>query len=252
MKLTPISWEGIPKFLRQVAERKPERVKLADVVTMPSAVKWVAGLNKIEVVGSKTEIARLTRTLFGTRKISGRFLHTAYFLPEDLEGFFSGSARANLRKSSNAAKRDGFTARWIHGPQLLDALNEVLIDRQSKKEHLNPDGLFRNTRVSLEEVEGVVVYSPDGSPVSIILGLRIDGLFLLRMALSSETGRARWLAFAILITEGHQRGIRTVIGERVWALGRGDIQFQERLGFVPVNLRFKVRNTDSVQCRIVS
>lgn len=251
MKLTPISWEGLPEFLRQAAEREPKRVKLADVVILPSAVKWVVGLNKAEVVGSKTEITRLTRTLLGTQKIFGSFLHTAYFLPDDLEGFFAGSARANLRKSSNAAIRDGFTAKWTDGPQLLDALNEVLIDRRSKKGYLDPDGLFRNTRVSLEEVEGVVVRSPDGSPVSVILGLRIDGLFLLRMALSSETGRARWLAFATLITEGHQRGIRTVIGERVWALGRGDVLFQERLGFVPVNLRFKVRKTDSVQCRIV-
>ena len=252
MKLTPISWEGIPKFLRQVAERKPKRVKLADVVTIPSALKWTVSLNKIDLIGSKTEIGRLTRTLEGTRRIFGRFLHTAFFLPADLDGYFSGSARANLRKSSNAAIRDGFTARWIDGPQLLDALNEVLTDRQSRKGRLDSDGLFRNARVLLEEVEGVVVYSPDGSPVSVILGLRIDGLFLLRMGLSSEHGHPRWLAFATLITDGHQRGIRTVIGERVWVMGRGDVQFQERLGFVPVNLRFKVRNTDSVQCRIVS
>lgn len=252
MHLTPISWEGLPEFLRKVAERRLRRMKLADVADLPSAVKWVFSLNKIEVSGSKTEIAKLTRTLCGTHKLNGRFLHTAFFFPEDLERFFSGSARANLRKSSNAAVRDGFTAKWIEGPPLLEALNVVLANRQSKKGYLDSDGLFRHTRVSLTELAGVVVFSPNGVPVSIILGLQMNGLYLLRMAMSSEHGRPRWLAFATLITEGHQRGVRTVIGERVWALGRGDVLFQERLQFVPVNLSFKVCKTNPVRCRLIS
>jgi len=246
-----ISWEQLPTFFKTKSERKKNGLRLRDYVALPAALPWVLRLPKLKFVGSNAEIERLSRTLVGKRKVVGRLLHTAYFVPDSLEGFFAGQSQANLRKSSNAAKRDGYAASWQQGAELLSAVNEILIGRQSKKGEMHPAGLQKNTRVSLQEAEGVVVVSPEGAPVSVIVGMRIGGVFTLRLAIGSEHGRPRWLAFATLITEGHERGVRLILAERVWALARGDVVFQERLGFVPVNLQLSIQKDTPLLFQLV-
>ena len=252
MKETSISWDGLPTFFQRASERKKSHLRLRDYLALPAAVPWIAGLRKVEFVGTESEVLQLTQVLFGRKRVLGRLLHTAYPLPESLEGFFSGSSQANLRKSSNAAKRDGYSASWLRGAELLTAVNTILVDRLSDKGQLDSEGLYRNTRVAVNESEGVVVFSPGGTPVSVIVGMRLNGVFLHRLAIGSEHGRARWLAFATLVTEGHSRGVRLIIGERVWAMGRGDILFQERLRFMPVNLRIIVEQVSSLQFQILN
>lgn len=251
MNQSPISWENLPKVFQRIAVRKPKKLRITDLLMLPTAIPWIVKLGKLEFLGPNTEIDRLTRTLFGRRRFVGRLLHTAYFIPESLDGFFTGSSQANLRKSSNAARRDGFTATWSSGEELLAAVNSIFAERQSKKGELNALGLYRNTRVGVDEAEGVVVSSPDGRPVSVIVGLRVGGVFLHRLAIGSEHGRPRWLAFATLITEGHSRGVRLIVGERVWAMRQGDILFQNRLGFIPVNLTFTSHPVGALEFRIV-
>jgi len=250
MKRTSISWEALPVFLQRASERKVKKLRIRDFFLLPQAASWTLRLPKLEIVGSETDTANLTRILLGRKKRFGRLLHTAYLIPENLEGFFSGSSQANLRKSSNAAKRDGYSASWLQGAELLSAVNVVLADRQSTKGELTAEGLYLATRVAVDELEGVVVFSPAGNPVSVIIGLRLEGFFLHRLAVGSEQGRPRWLAFATLISESHSRGVRIILGERVWAMGRGDILFQERLGFSPVNLRFVMQKESPVRFRV--
>lgn len=252
MRDTSIAWERLPRFFQRASERKKRHLRIRDYCALPAALPWIAGLPRVELIGTGPDIGKLTRTLIGQKRVFGRLLHTAYLVPESLEGFFSGSSQANLRKSSNAAKRDGYFASWLCGAELLSAVNVILVDRLSGKGQLDAEGLYRNTRISLEGAEGVVVFSPDGNPVSVIVGKRLDGIFLHRLALGSEPGRPRWLAFATLITEGHERGVRLIIGERVWAMGRGDILFQERLGFIPVNLRIVVQQVSPLRFQVLS
>jgi hypothetical protein len=109
----------------------------------------------------------------------------------------------------------------------------------------------RSTRLNLDDACGIVVNDRNGHPISTMVGTQVGNVFVLRLGLGSVHGQPRWLATAALFAELHSRGVRLILGERMWALTRGNVTFQERLGFSPINLKLSARENSAVVSLVI-
>ncbi len=249
-----VKWATTPRFVQRAAQSERWRglyslssipVYLRGAGEFLSLLRWINALPTLDVALSPEQQLRFNSLLLtGIPKLVHRgWARTVIRLPEDVNEFFRGQDRRNLRTGARGAEREGFHAEWVTGAELFEALASI-VQQRGWGEPLTMAKFTEMVGATPEESHAVVVRNAEGRADCINIGVCCHDIFVLRVGLTTTKSFPRWLAFNRLVYELHNRGVRLLIGDQITALTAGNIEFQSHVGFEIVNIRYHTNQAE--------
>lgn len=195
----------------------------------------------VEVQMSADERSRVNWLYDHRRPWNPRGFVSSYLeLPTELENYWRGPAKQELRRRSAQAKASGLEARAVSMSEIIPVIAKVYradIDGRVGEIAKNLEDMrMRNDGALLEKSICVGVFEGD-TPVAFSLGVQSGNAVNTMLAGTSVRGTARWLCFSGFVEEVFARGGRFIIQPPQWALTSGNKIFAEHLGFLPGRVR---------------
>ncbi len=246
----PVKWSQLPPLI-QHASNFPHwsglfalsslRIYITRSAHLPKTWRWMQQLDYEIVNISRFDLRQLREVILGrfTSIFRRQWAMCVARLPADLEYFLDGQDRRNLRTGARGAQRAGFTTAWLEGGDLFSAATRIM-ERRGWQEPLTTEKFSEMCGGDFRLACGVVTMDKSGDPDTLNVGLQFGTTFFLRVGYSSTGGHVRWLSLSELYRHCHQRGIRLIIGDQIFGVRSGTMEFLRGAGFEIINIRYHV------------
>jgi hypothetical protein len=139
-----------------------------------------------------------------------------------------------IRNNLNNARRVNLVLVIRNYDEILNDFALVCQDKGMKKEFNDISALL--TRIPRSDLIGISIFNADGKVISTACGFVTRDFCNLLYLLTLEEGPSRWLCHESMISEAAARGRRHVRGCSYVDTNRGNLYFNERLGYRDFNL----------------
>jgi hypothetical protein len=164
------------------------------------------------------------------------FISSYIELPPEIETYWRGTSKQNLRTRVSQARFAGLTVRSVDMaqiPAVIAAIGWRLDDVEG--ELLKMD--LSSSRDPFEGAIFVALFDQAETAVGFCFGIQTGNVVKCVWSATTEKGAARWLCFSGFVEEASARGARFIIESPPWAFSGGNKIFAGHLGFSAARIR---------------